>query len=108
MAVQQALFLQHAIKKEMSRLPMDDASTAISLRGWQGQRRSLLLLAGWALARQNPAGCAVDLRECNLTPDEAERLAEVLRCCPKLVAVDIRQNEGIGARRDFLIASNRH
>ena len=47
-------------------------------------------------ARANPAPCAVDLRDCNMTAEEAERLAEVLRCCPKLISVDVRGNEQIG------------
>ena len=55
----------------------------------------MLLFAGWALVRPNSAACAVDLRDANLTTDEAERLAAVLDSCPKLQGVDVRGNESM-------------
>ena len=77
---------------------MGESTSLLNLRGWVGRRRSMLLFAGWALARMNTAACSVDLRESNLTLDEAERLVTVLRGCKKLTSIDVRCNETMGMK----------
>jgi hypothetical protein len=102
--MQQTLSLQTAIVSELqhaglpsSRLAPELAS--VTLKGWQlrGPAR-VLLLAGWVLTRTSTVDVSIDLRDCEISPTEAEELAALLTAVPKLTALDLRGNESIGER----------
>ena len=40
----------------------------------------------------------IDLRDAELTPTDGEQLGKLMHACPKLTALDVRDNESLGER----------
>ena len=101
--MQQTLYLQHGIVKEIDRLRKPDPH--LNLKGWSMRGPSrVLLLAGWVCARSqsskggDDASMSIDLRESQLEEFEAVELAELLAKQERLTSVDCRGNESMGMK----------
>jgi len=98
----QTLQLQQAVVTQIQKFNVDVPE--VSLKGWKlrGSAR-ILLLAGWCNYRVGAAtGSAVhetlsiDLRDSNISTDEALQLAELMKAQPRLTSLDVRGNETMG------------
>ena len=102
--MQQVLHLQHGLVSQIHRLHVEEPE--LSLRGWSlGGSARVLVLAGWCTHRvASASGSAVyeafsiDLRDAMLTTSEALELAELMTKQPRLTALDVRGNHGIGVQ----------
>jgi len=95
----EVLYLQRLLTNEARRLDAALDKPELSLKGWtaRGPAR-MMLIAGWVFARTTSVDVCIDLREAALTPTDGEQLGKLLRACPKLTALDVRDNESLGER----------
>ena len=93
------LRLQHVLLQEVSKLASHMEKPEISFRFWTERADSrMLMIAGWILARSSQHEVTVDLRESNVTEQEAETLADMLQKIPKLTSIDLRGNPNLGSK----------
>jgi len=96
--MQQTLYLQHGLVTEVNRLNRD--APELNFRNWSMSGPSrVLILSGWVCSRSASAESAllsIDLREAQISPSEAEQLAELMLRQPRLTSLDVRSNESMG------------
>ena len=69
----------------------------LKLKGWTARGPARIpLLIGWLHARTSIEHVFIDLRECELTPQEGEQLGHLMAAHSILNAIDVRGNEGLG------------
>lgn len=95
----ETLYLQRALVNEVAKLKAASEKADLDLRGWKARGPArVMLLAGWVHARTSAESVAIDLRDCELTPDDGEQLARLMTMCSRLNAIDVRGNESMGER----------
>ena len=92
----ETLYLQRTLISEASVLVAAMDRPELMLKGWKARGPGrVMLLAGWLLTRTSATDVKIDLRGAALTPTDGAKLAELMRCIPKLTSVDVRNNESL-------------
>jgi len=109
--MQETLYLQRMLINEVSGLNAAIDKPELKLKGWTARGPARIpLLIGWLHARTSIEHVFIDLRECELTPQEGEQLGHLMAAHSILNAIDVRGNESLGdqgatALADFMAAS---
>ena len=97
--MQETLYLQRTLINEIQHLKAAIDKSELILKNWKARGPArIMLLAGWIHARASVEHVFIDLRESELSPDDAEQLARLMTTSAKLTSVDVRGNDSIGER----------
>ncbi|KOO20837.1 achain structural determinant protein [Chrysochromulina tobinii] len=97
--MQETLYLQRTLTNEISQLRNAFDRAELNLRGWKARGPArVMLLSGWMHARSSLENVFIDLRDAELTPDDAVQLAHLMTTSPKLTSIDVRGNDSMGER----------
>ena len=97
--MQETLYLQRTLTNEISQLRNAFDRAELNLRGWKARGPArVMLLSGWMQARTSLENVFIDLRDAELTPDDAVQLAHLMTTSPKLTSIDVRGNDSMGER----------
>lgn len=95
--MQETLYLQRILVKEIKRLDQAMKMTELSLKSWDVRSPArIMLVCGWVMARhqaEKHVDLTIDLRDVELQPQEGVALANLMKNVPKLTALDLRGNE---------------
>ena len=95
--MQETLYLQRMLINEVSGLNAAIDKPELKLKGWTARGPARIpLLIGWLHARTSIEHVFIDLRECELTPQEGEQLGHLMAAHSILNAIDVRGNESLG------------
>jgi len=97
--MQETLYLQRTLTNEIALLRASIDKPELNLRGWRARGPArIMLLTGWMYARTSVEHVFIDLRDAELTADDAEQLAHLMATCHKLTSIDVRGNDSMGER----------